>query len=400
MDNNKICIIGLGYIGLPSAAILANHGYNVLGVDIKQSVIDTINKGEIHIVEKGLEKFVNHAVNAKTLEASLKPQESDIFIIAVPTPFKNNYEPDIKYVEDAANNIAPYIRPGNLVILESTVPVGTTKKLKKIFENNNVNTEEIYIAHCPERVLPGNIMEELISNDRVVGGVNEESTYKAVEFYKNFVKGNVLSTDSNTAELAKLTENSFRDVNIAFANEISMICDQNNINVNELIQLANKHPRVNILQPGPGVGGHCIAVDPWFIVSQDQKNSKLIKKAREVNLHKEDWTLNKIISQANRLNQNIIIYGLSFKPNIDDLRESPALNISLKLLNKTKKDIFIVEPYVSKEKIEELGFNYINLETALDFEGFHVILVKHDIFCNYMEKISRKNYLDFVGLIN
>ena len=400
MDNNKICIIGLGYIGLPSAAILANRGYNVLGVDIKQSIVDTINKGEIHIVERDLKKFVNQAVKANTLAASLKPQESDIFIIAVPTPFKNNYEPDIKFVEEAAKNIAPFLKPGNLVILESTVPVGTTKKLKKIFENNRVDTKNIYIAHCPERVLPGNIMKELISNDRVVGGINEQSTQKAVEFYKNFVEGDVLISDADTAELAKLTENSFRDVNIAFANEISMICDQNNINVNELIQLANKHPRVNILQPGPGVGGHCIAVDPWFIVSQDQKNSKLIKKAREVNLHKEDWTLNKIISESNRLNQNIVIYGLSFKPNIDDLRESPALNISLKLLETTKKDIYVVEPYVSKEKIEELGFNYINLETAQDFEGFHVILVKHDIFCNYIEKLSSKNYLDFVGLIN
>ena len=294
----KVCVIGLGYIGLPTAALLANEDFDVHGVDIVQDTVDTINRGEIHIVENDLEDFVKNAVQAKSLRASIKPEFSDIFIIAVPTPFKENFSPDLKYVIDATQSIAPYIKENNLIILESTSPLGTTQLVKSELQKMGIDTSKIYIAHCPERVLPGNIMKELIENDRIVGGVNNESTKVASKFYKQFVKGEILETDDRTAELAKLAENSFRDINIAYANELSIICDKFNINVWDLIRLTNKHPRVEILSPGSGVGGHCIAVDPWFIVSSDKEESKIIKLGRERNLEKTNWVIEKIQKKA------------------------------------------------------------------------------------------------------
>ena len=274
----KVCVIGLGYIGLPTAALLANKGYVIHGVDVVESTVNTINEGNIHIVEPALDTFVKAAVHSGKLIASLRPSKADVFIIAVPTPFHDGYIPNIDYVISAAKSLAPYIQEGNIIILESTSPVGTTELVEQTLKEQNIDTSKLYIAHCPERVLPGQIMRELVENDRIVGGLTPEATKKTVEFYKTFVQGEVLSTDARTAEMAKLTENSFRDTNIAFANELSMLCDKFNINVWELISLANRHPRVNILQPGAGVGGHCIAVDPWFIVHAGGETAKMIKQ--------------------------------------------------------------------------------------------------------------------------
>ncbi|MFK5951135.1 MAG: UDP-N-acetyl-D-mannosamine dehydrogenase, partial [Methylococcales bacterium] len=323
--DKKICVIGLGYIGLPTASLLGTKGFSVHGVDVSEHVVDTINKGKIHIVEPDLDIMVKSAVNAGNLKAGLEPIEADVFIIAVPTPFKGDYEPDLSYVESATKMISPFVKPGDLVILESTSPVGTTDEVvAKILTADGHDTEkEVFVAHCPERVLPGRILIELVENDRIVGGVNALATEKAVEFYNTFVRGEVLSTDSRTAEMAKLTENSSRDVSIAFANELSLICDDEGINVWELISLANRHPRVNILNPGPGVGGHCIAVDPWFIVARSPEHAKLIKTARLVNDAKPDWVIEKVKSRAEKFKHPVIgCLGLAFKADVDDLRES------------------------------------------------------------------------------
>ena len=329
-SEKKVCVIGLGYIGLPTASLLGTKGFEVFGVDTSGHVVNTINQGKIHIVEPDLDILVKSAVQSGNLKAGLKPIEADIYILAVPTPFKDNHIPDLSYVEAATKMIAPYIKPGNIVILESTSPVGTTEEVVAhiLQESGHDVGKDIFVAHCPERVLPGRILTELVENDRIVGGVDQASTDKAVEFYQTFVRGEVFATDARTAELSKLTENSFRDVNIAFANELSLICDRESINVWELINLANRHPRVNILQPGPGVGGHCIAVDPWFIVARTPKQSKLIKTAREVNDSKPQWVINKVKSSADKYKSPIIgCLGLAFKADVDDLRESPAANI-------------------------------------------------------------------------
>ena len=294
--NKKICVIGLGYIGLPTASLLGTKGYDVFGVDTSEHVVNTINQGNIHIVEPDLDILVKSAVQSGKLKAGLEPIEADVYILAVPTPFKDDHIPDLSYIEAATKMIAPYVTAGNIVILESTSPVGTTEEVvaKILSQHGHDINNNVYVAHCPERVLPGRILTELVENDRIVGGINEQSTEKTVEFYQTFVRGEVLSTDARTAELSKLTENSCRDVNIAFANELSLICDQENINVWELIKLANRHPRVNILQPGPGVGGHCIAVDPWFIVARSPQQAKLIKIAREINDAKPQWVIEKV----------------------------------------------------------------------------------------------------------
>jgi len=394
----KICVIGLGYIGLPTAALLANRGYEVHGVDVIQSVVDTINKGKIHIVEPDLDTFVKAAVQSGKLKADTKPTEADVFIIAVPTPFhKSGYDiptPNIDYVISATKSIAPYVKEGDIVILESTSPVGTTEKIEEVLKENGVNTEKLYIAHCPERVLPGKIMTELVENDRIVGGLTKEATKKVSEFYKTFVNGEILQTDAKTAELCKLTENSFRDVNIAFANELSIICDKYGIDVWELRTLANHHPRVNILYPGVGVGGHCIAVDPWFIVSDNKENAKLIKSAREVNNYKTEWVIEKIKNEAlkfeveNKRKAKIACMGLAFKPDIDDLRESPSLYITKRLINE-KLDILAVEPNI--EKFEE--FEIYNYQDALDKADIIVFLVAHKEFKDL--EINDKKVLDF-----
>ena len=288
--SKKVCVIGLGYIGLPTAALLANRGYDIHGVDVVQSTVNTINRGEIHIVEPELDTFVQAAVNSGKLQASLTPDVADIFIIAVPTPFHEGYVPNVDYVVSATKAISPYVKVNDIVILESTSPVGTTELVEKTLQEEDVDTSKLYIAHCPERVLPGHIMRELVENDRIVGGTTKEATEKTVEFYKTFVSGEVLSTDARTAEMAKLTENSFRDTNIAFANELSILCDKFDIDVWELISLTNRHPRVNVLQPGAGVGGHCIAVDPWFIVHAGGDDAKIIRAAREINTYKTEWS--------------------------------------------------------------------------------------------------------------
>ena len=383
----KICIMGMGYIGLPTAALLANRGYKVHGVDVDQHAIDTINRGEIHIVEPDLDVFVKTAVNGKTLSVHTEPEESDIFMIAVPTPFHldkfnkitNTPIPNVDYIIDATKKIAPYIRSGNLILLESTSPVGTTNMMSDVLKKNGVDINHIYIAYSPERVLPGRIMTELTENDRVVGGINNESTIKAAKFYRTFVDGEVLETTAKTAEMTKLTENSFRDVNIAFSNELSMLCDDMDINVRELISLANRHPRVNVLSPGCGVGGHCISVDPWFIVDQANGKAKIIEQARRTNNYKADWVVERIknkVLQFEKVNgriPSIACMGLAFKPNIDDLRESPALYIAQEL-SKTIK-IKVVEPNIKSCKSLEL----IELKEGLDMD-ICIYLVSHSQF--------------------
>ena len=330
----KICVIGLGYIGLPTASLLGTKGFQVHGVDTSQHVVDTINQGGIHIVEPDLDIMVKSAVQAGNLRAGLEAQEADVFIIAVPTPFKDEHEPDLSYIESATRMIAPYVKPGNVIILESTSPVGTTDGVvaRILEEAGHAVGKDVFVAHCPERVLPGRILIELVENDRIVGGINEASTMAAIEFYKSFVRGEVFATDSRTAELTKLTENSFRDVNIAFANELSLICDAEGISVWKLISLANRHPRVNIMRPSPGVGGHCIAVDPWFIVSRTPDIARLIRTAREVNDSKPDWVFNKVKAAADKFKHPMIAcLGLAFKADVDDLRESPSLAIVRRL---------------------------------------------------------------------
>jgi UDP-N-acetyl-D-mannosaminuronic acid dehydrogenase len=402
---NKVCILGLGYIGLPTAALLAHNDFEVNGVDINQPTVETINRGEIHIIEPGLEELVYNAVNSRKLIASLTPVVSDIYLICVPTPFHESNDlhlPNIDYVITATKSISKLVKKGDLVILESTSPVGTTELVAETLKSDGVDLGEVYIAYCPERVVPGKVIEELIANDRVVGGINETSSNVVANFYRKFVKGEVLETDSRTAEMCKLTENSFRDVNIAFANELSMICDKEGIDVWKLIKLANRHPRVNVLQPGAGVGGHCIAVDPWFIVARNPEISRLIKTAREVNNYKSKWVINKILSTANsfkiqkRKEPVITCLGLAFKPDIDDLRESPAVNIVMSLINE-ELNVKAVEPNI----IEHNKINIIGYEEALKNSDLIILLVKHKEFMNIHNRIGNNVLLlDFCGIEN
>jgi len=377
----KICVIGLGYIGLPTAALLANKGYDVHGVDVVQSTVDTINRGEIHIVEPELDTFVQAAVKSEKLKATLVPVEADVFIIAVPTPFHDGFVPNIDYVVSATKAISSYVKEGNIIILESTSPVGTTDKVEEVLKEEGVDTSKLYIAHCPERVLPGQIMRELVENDRIVGGTTKEATEKTVEFYKTFVDGEVLSTDAKTAEMAKLTENSFRDTNIAFANELSILCDKFGIDVWELISLTNRHPRVNVLQPGAGVGGHCIAVDPWFIVHAGGEDAKIIRTAREVNTYKTEWAIEKIKNEALKFEKEhgrkakVACMGLAFKPNIDDLRESPALYIT-RQLRADNIEVLAVEPNI--ESFSE--FDIVDYKEAINRADIVTFLVGHKEF--------------------
>jgi len=400
MQNKTVCVMGLGYIGLPTAALLANRKYQVHGVDVVQSTVDTINQGNIHIVEPDLDTFVRSAVNSGNLIADTKPKESDVFIIAVPTPFHEGFVPNIDYVVSATEAIAPYVKEGNIVILESTSPVGTTDKVAEVLAEQGVDISTVHIAHCPERVLPGQIMRELVENDRIVGGLNIKATEETVAFYKTFVSGQVLKTDAKTAEMAKLTENSYRDVNIAFANELSILSDKFGIDVWELISLANRHPRVNILQPGAGVGGHCIAVDPWFIVHAGGEDAKIIRTAREVNTYKTEWAIEKIKNAAlifekeNGRAAKVACMGLAFKPNIDDLRESPALHITRRLIADGSMEVFPVEPNV--KDMDE--FNIIQYEEAINDSDIIVFLVSHDEFKGI--RIFGKEVFDFCGVTN
>ncbi len=397
----KACFMGLGYIGLPTAIIAAKHGINVLGVDINPGVVEMTNQGKLHIIEPGMEEYLQEVVNAGLLKASTTPEISDAYFMVVPTPFKGNHEPDISYVEAATRSVLPYLKEGDLYVIESTSPVGTTEKMQSlIFSERPELKDKIYIAYCPERVLPGNVIYELVHNDRVIGGINEESTEKAIQFYGRFVQGILHKTNSKTAEMCKLTENSSRDVQIAFANELSLICDKAGINVWELIELANKHPRVNILQPGAGVGGHCIAVDPYFITAEFPYESQLISKAREINNYKSFWCAEKVQNAILRFELEhhrkpvVAMMGLAFKPNIDDLRESPAKYITTKVMQACNNaDILIVEPNVKEHKV----FKLTDYKEAYEKADIVVFLTAHDPF-KELSYTKGKVILDFCGI--
>lgn len=410
----KISVSGLGYIGLPTATMFAEHGAQVVGIDVKKDAVDTINHGHIHIVEPGLEEVVKRVIDSGHLKASLVPEKSDAFLIAVPTPFLDNHEADLSYIKAAVTAIAPVLEKGNIVILESTSPVGATETMTGwlremrpdlVFAAEDSEKCDVYVAYCPERVLPGKVMYELIENDRIIGGINKASAEKAQEVYRIFVKGELLMTNARTAEMSKLTENAFRDVNIAFANELSLICDRLNINVWELIKLANHHPRVNILQPGPGVGGHCIAVDPWFIVSKTPDLARLVNTARLINDSKPEWIKGKVRKAVLSLIKDgcdvkdirIACLGLAFKPDIDDLRESPALYITQSLAEEFPGQVVTVEPNIHElpSSLTEI-VSLVTLEEALKADVI-VLLVAHKEFRGVRPDSRRSSIVDATG---
>jgi UDP-N-acetyl-D-mannosaminuronic acid dehydrogenase len=420
MKFETLSVIGLGYIGLPTAATFASRGIKVIGVDVNQKAVDTINSGGIHIIEPDLDIVVQSVVQTGHLRATTTPEPADAFIVAVPTPFKDDKQPDLKYIEAASKAIAPVLQKGNLVILESTSPVGATEQMSAwlaearpdlTFPQQAGEDADVCVAHCPERVLPGKVLVELVNNDRVIGGMTPKCSQAAVSLYKLFVQGECVVTNARTAEMCKLTENSFRDVNIAFANELSIICDKLDINVWELIKLANRHPRVNILQPGPGVGGHCIAVDPWFIVASAPDEARLISTARQVNDYKPEWVIAKtklaiaefLIKNSNKTVKDITIacLGLAFKPDIDDLRESPALEIAHKLWDSSAANIICVEPNVEIGGFNDPKVRLVDLNHALDKADIILILVDHGVF-KAIDKGSfdMKVVIDTRGLLN
>jgi len=393
IQHKRVSMVGLGYIGLPTAALIASRGCEVLGVDVNPSIVATLNAGKIHIVEAELDVLLSGAVASGRFRASLEPEAADVFMVAVPTPFKDDHQADLGCIEAAAKKIAPVLKKGDLVILESTSPVGTTEKLEQwlsalrpdlSFPGSAGEGSDIRLAYCPERVLPGRIIHELVSNDRIIGGRTARCAEEAAAFYRLFVEGNCLTTSARTAEMVKLTENAFRDVNIAFANELSLICERQGIDVWELIELANCHPRVNILQPGPGVGGHCIAVDPWFIVEQTPDLARLIHTARLVNDAKPRWVIDQVKAAASkRSNPRVACLGLSFKPDIDDLRESPSLEIVAHLAHETDAFIYAVEPHI--EVLPSALSKYRNVELmqaedAIDNADIVLLLVNHKAF--------------------
>jgi UDP-N-acetyl-D-mannosaminuronic acid dehydrogenase len=424
MPFNTISVIGLGYIGLPTAAMFASRKIKVIGVDVNQHAVDTINRGEIHIVEPELDSLVHSAVTKGYLKASTTPEAADVFLIAVPTPFKSSLnkesnseipEPDLSYIKSAAEAIATVLKKGDLVILESTSPVGTTEQMAEWLAESRIDlsfpqqageTADVNVAHCPERVLPGHVVRELVENDRVIGGMTAKCSKRAIELYKTFVEGECVTTNARTAEMAKLTENSCRDVQIAFANELSIICDKLDINVWELISLANRHPRINILQPGPGVGGHCIAVDPWFIVSKTPEQAQLIHTARKVNDAKPEWVINKVkLAVADFLQANpaktvkditIACYGLAFKPNIDDLRESPALQITKKIAEMHSGRTLAIEPNITLLPNHIEGIELVGTDIAMEKADIHLMLVDHKEFLD--KEIFKKYIIDTKGI--
>ncbi|MCA8981266.1 MAG: UDP-N-acetyl-D-mannosamine dehydrogenase [Planctomycetes bacterium] len=396
--SRRVCVVGLGYIGLPTASLLGTRGHQVHGVDIDPRVVETINAGSIHIVEPDLDVMVHGAVQSGRLRASTEACEADVFILAVPTPITPEKAPDLAAVEAATRAIVPFVRKGNLVILESTSPVGTTDGVVgRILAATGLEVgEDVHLAYCPERVLPGRILVELVENDRIVGGVDQASTEAAVEFYETFVRGEVIGTDSRTAEMVKLTENSFRDVNIAFANELSVIAAEWGVSVWELLRLANRHPRVNIHQPGPGVGGHCIAVDPWFIVHGAPESARLIRAAREVNDAKPDWVVQRVVRRAAQVREPVIAcLGLSFKANVDDLRQSPAVEIVQRLRALDVGELLICEPHIDAHP--ELPLT--RLDEALSRANIVLVLVDHKQFARIpREVLHEKILIDTRGL--
>ncbi len=410
-NNLKTVVVGLGYIGLPTAAIIARAGGQVLGVDVSQQVVDTVNQGRVHIEEVDLHGLVQGVVSRGLLRAATKPEAADVFVIAVPTPIRDGHKPDISYVLSAARTIAPVLKSGDLIILESTSPVGTTEQVAALIAEARPElkvpgqcsgTPDLYIAYCPERVLPGRILIELVDNDRVIGGITPRCARKAMGFYRQFVRGACLTTTARAAEMVKLVENSYRDVNIAFANELSMIAENMGIDVWEVIRLANRHPRVNILQPGPGVGGHCIAVDPWFLVASDPDTAKIIRTAREVNEAKTDF----VIGRAIRLIEahhgaRVACMGLAFKPNIDDFRESPAVTVAAAIARRFGASVSIVEPYVRALPTEfaDTDAQLVDLDDALANCDILLVLVDHDVFRSIpLEEREDKLVYDTRGL--
>jgi len=419
MPFTTISVIGLGYIGLPTAAVFASRKKQVIGVDVNQNAVDIINRGQIHIVEPDLDMVVHAAVTEGYLRATTKPEPADAFLIAVPTPFKGDHEPDLTYIESASKSIAPVLKKGDLVILESTSPVGATEQMSAwlaearsdlTFPQTHGEDSDIRIAHCPERVLPGHVLRELVQNDRVIGGMTPKCSELAISLYKIFVQGECIVTNARTAEMCKLTENSSRDVGIAFANELSIICDKLDINVWELISLANRHPRVNILQPGPGVGGHCIAVDPWFIVSKTPEQARLIRTAREVNDSKPQWVIDKVrfaVAEFLQINPGksekdvtIACFGLAFKPDIDDLRESPAVAITLQIMESHAGQIVVVEPNIDEvPKTMAKKINLMSIDTALAEADVVVLLVDHKEFKEItIGNLLNKSLIDTRGI--
>ena len=417
MTYTSISIIGMGYIGLPTAAVFASRKVRVTGVDVNAEVVNTINNGDIHIVEPDLDIIVRSCVTEGFLKATTEPEPAEAFIIAVPTPFKGrDHEPDLAYIEQSTRAIAPVLKRGNLIVLESTSPVGTTEKISEwlceerpdlSFPHTHGEVSDIRIAHCPERVLPGHIMRELVENDRVIGGLTDACSQAAITLYKTFVQGKCFVTNARTAEMAKLTENSFRDVNIAFANELSVICDELDINVWDLITLANRHPRVNILKPGPGVGGHCIAVDPWFIVSRTPKAARVIHTARIVNDDKPSWVIEKVReaigtcliedSRATASDITLACYGLAFKPDIDDLRESPALLIVEQLAKCKSFQLLVVEPNIKNLPASLDGAELVTIDEAFTQADIHVLLVGHKEFHEAGQPVKGR-LLDVTGI--
>ena len=426
MSFETISVIGLGYIGLPTAAVFASRKKKIIGIDVNQHAVDTINKGEIHIVEPELDIVVRAAVNQGFLKATTKPEPADAFMVAVPTPFihdeqGDSHKADLSYIESASKAIAPVLKKGDLVVLESTSPVGATEQMAAwlaearpdlTFPQTHGESSDIRVAHCPERVLPGHVIRELVENDRVIGGMTPKCSQRAVELYKIIVEGECVVTNARTAEMAKLTENSSRDVNIAFANELSTICDELDINVWELISLANRHPRVNILQPGAGVGGHCIAVDPWFIVDSCPEHARLIKTARIVNDDKPKWVLEKIKAQLDSIHQQqpnkpradikVACLGIAFKPDIDDLRESPAMGIAQEVA-KLGCQLMVVEPNIEAlpKQLQGTQVTLTSLEEALVQADVIAVLVKHKPFIEQAQQVAKHLHLvDAVGLVN
>lgn len=418
MRIRKVSIYGIGYIGLPTAAIIANNGIDVLGIDINEEVVNAINEGDICTVEKDLAELVRKVTSNGNLRAATIPEEADVHLIAVPTPLKKNREPDLSFVKAVCHSIAAVLKKGDLIILESTCPVGSTERFSQWLSVDrsdlklphiHTDSSEINLAYCPERVIPGNIIYEMVNNDRIIGGITENCSKLASTFYKIFINGKCLITDSRTAEMCKLTENSYRDINIAFANEISIICENLGINIWDLVNLANHHPRVNILQPGPGVGGHCIAVDPWFIISDAKKDAELIRLARKINTNKVEWVINKITaankkfkSTRQNIDKDAIIacFGLSYKPNVDDIRESPAIEISHRLTKLNNNNILIVEPNIKELPTVLRGSaEHVSVEKAIKHADIIVLLVGHDEFKTAAIHDSKKIILDICGIL-